>query len=506
MTRRHGIYPEDVVPPRSSYFDSGRFGRMFGELPPFVADTPQIRAALMEIGKPGGLMDAQDDLSDPAALITNPALSASNPNNPEMTAGMTFLGQFIDHDITFDPTSSLERQVDPEHIANFRTPTLALDNLYGSGPMGSPHLYDQSETGRGIKFFVEEIAGSGTPARFDLPRNGQETALIGDPRNDENLVVSQLHLAFLRFHNAVVDYVETDLGLAGSRPDEIFAGAQRIVRWHYQWIVVHEFLRLTCGEPVVEDVLSQRKFYKWRHEPFVPVEFSVAAYRFGHSQVRPSYRSNFSGATGGGQLFQLIFTGIANHETPEDDDLSGGARRPWRFIDWRTFFDFSDGNARPNKKIDTILSSPLFALPHSVVPHPRPATNPSSLAQRNLLRHLTFSLPSGQRVARLMAAQVPGITPLSDGDFNDLRPYGLHNRTPLWYYLLREADVAENGERLGPVGARIVAEVFVGLIQGDSKSYLTQEPDWRPFLPTVDTSTQGDDFTMIDLLAFAGVA
>ena len=246
-------------------------------------------------------MDAQDDLSDPQALITNPALSANNPNNPQMTAGMTFLGQFIDHDITFDPTSSLERQVDPEQIANFRTPTLALDNVYGSGPMGSPHLYDQSSAGRGIKFLVEEIPGSGSPPRFDVPRNSQDTALIGDPRNDENLIVSQLHLAFLRFHNAAVDHVETELGMSGSPPDEVFNEAQRIVRWHYQWILIHEFLRLTCGEPVVDDVLNNgRKFYKWRHEPFVPVEFSVGTYRFGHSQVRPSYAPTLPGRPAAG--------------------------------------------------------------------------------------------------------------------------------------------------------------------------------------------------------------
>jgi hypothetical protein len=514
MTRWHGVYPEDIVPPRSTYHDAGRFGRMFAKLPPFAADTPQIRAALLDIGKQAGIMDANDNLSDPVALITNPALSANNPNNPEMTAGMTFLGQFVDHDITFDPTSSLERQVDPEHIANFRTPTLGLDNLYGAGPMGSPHLYDQNATCsnpsarcQGIKFLTEEIAGSGTPPHADLPRNSQQTALIGDPRNDENLIVSQLHLALLKFHNAVVDHVVDEFDMAGRRPDEIFAEAQRVVRWHYQWILIHEFLRLTCGEMVVNDVLTNgRKFYDWRNEPYVPVEFSVAAYRFGHSQVRPSYRSNFTGATGGGQLFQLIFKGGANHNSPEEDDLRGSARQSWRFIDWRTFFDFSDGNSRPNKKIDTTLSSPLFALPMTVVPNPAPAFNPASLAQRNLLRHLTFSLPSGQRVAKSMAAQIPGMAVLSSGDFDDVQPHGLENRAPLWFYILREADVVENGERLGPVGARIVAEVFIGLMQGDHTSFLNQEPDWEPFLPTVDPSTQGDDFTMIDLLRFAGVA
>jgi hypothetical protein len=161
---------------------------------------------------------------------------------------------------------------------------------------------------------------------------------------------------------------------------------------------------------------------------------------------------------------------------------------------------------RPGRRGDTTLSTPLFTLPGTVVPHPTLAANPQSLAQRNLLRHLTFSLPSGQRVALTMAARVPGITPLSDGDFDDLRPHGLENRAPLWFYVLREAQIAENGERLGPAGARIVAEVFIGLMQGDNASFLTQEADWEPFLPTVDPSTQGEDFTMIDLLRFAGVA
>ena len=124
---RHGVYPRDIVPPVSGYFDQGRFGRLFGKLPPSASDSPRTRAALLDIGKPGGIMDARDELAAGSiALITDPALSANNPDNPAMTAGMTFLGQFLDHDMTFDPTSSLERQVDPEHIANFRTPTLGL--------------------------------------------------------------------------------------------------------------------------------------------------------------------------------------------------------------------------------------------------------------------------------------------------------------------------------------------------------------------------------------------
>ncbi|MFB7884590.1 heme peroxidase family protein [Microbacterium sp. NPDC056057] len=493
---RHGSYPVDIVPPRSKYYDSGRFGRMFGKLPPFAADTPEVRAALLDIGKPEGIMDARDDLAaGPVQLIVDPALSHGNRNSTTHVAGDTFLGQFIDHDITFDPTSSLERQADPEYISNFRTPSLGLDNVYGSGPNASPFLYDQ-QAGHGVTMLVEEC---GTPGKSDLPRNAQGVALIGDPRNDENLIVSQLQTAMLRFHNAVAEHVRTDLGITA--PGELFAETQRIVRWHYQWIVVQQFLRKLCGSTVVDDVLQKgRKYYAWHNEPFIPVEFSVAAYRFGHSQIRPSYRANFTGNPGGTPFFGMIFT-PAGGPAGDPDDLSGGCRAPRRFIDWPTFFDFGDGNVRPNKKIDTTLSSALFALPGSVVARPDAATNPASLAQRNLLRHLTFSLPSGQRVARAM-----NLPELARRDLDDLQQYGMDDRTPLWFYILREADIVEDGERLGPVGARIVAEVFLGLLQGDRASYLAQDPDWQPSLPTIDPGRTGDDFLMIDLLRYAGVA
>jgi hypothetical protein len=492
----HGFFPHDIIPLRSRDFASGRFGRLFGSLPPFASDSPQTRQALLDIGKPGGIMDARDNLTvGPKLLITDPTLSRNNPDNLHLTAGMTFLGQFVDHDISFDPTSSLTRQSDPEMIKNFRDPTLGLDNLYGSGPGASPHLYDQ-QNGGGIKFLIEE---SGTPGKFDVPRNSQKIAIIGDPRNDENLVVSQLHLAFLRFHNAVVDYVHQELKVTDFT--EAFNEAQRFVRWHYQWMIVHEFLRLTCGEKVVGDVITNgRKFYHWRNNAFIPVEFSVACYRFGHSQVRPSYRANFSGDNGQ-PFFAFIFDPNGPGNPADPVDLSGSARAPRRFIDWPTFFDFNDNEVKHNKKIDPVLSTPLFSLPGTVVVHPNPLDNPRSLAQRNLLRALTFSLPSGQRVAQAM--QIP---PLNDDDLDMLKPYDLANCAPLWFYILREAQLTQSGEMLGPVAARIVTEVFIGLLQADKMSYLSQEPDWRPFLPTVDRAQQGKDYKMVDILRFAGVA
>jgi hypothetical protein len=450
---RHGFIPlGGDNPPRSTYYDQGKFGRIFPSLPPFAFDTPTLRAALKEIGKLGGIMDAKDDLSDPVGLIVNPAKNLANPNNPNLTAGMTFLGQFLDHDMTFDPTSSLERQQDPETISNFRTPTLALDNLYGSGPGASPHLYDQNIDQGLTSFLVEEIPNSASLSRdgkprFDLPRNSQNVALIGDPRNDENLIVSQLHLGFLKFHNAMVEYVRKETGLRN--PMEIFAEAQRLVRWHYQWIIVHEFLPKTVGQEMVDNVLTKgRKFYKWRNLPFIPVEFSVAAYRFGHSQVRPSYRAHFGQKPDDSEQFIALFLDDGRPESPKPEDLDpndlrGGKRAARRFVDWQTFFEFGDKRSRPNKKIDTVLSTALFDLPGI------PGMEPQSLAQRNLLRQLTFGVPSGQSVAKAM-----GEKPLTSDQLADLKPFGLDKRTPLWFYVLREAELlgvvnGQGGGRLG---------------------------------------------------------
>ena len=484
MTRHGQLYRSDHVPPHSTYYDRGRFGRLFPTLQAFASDSPSVRDNLFELGKPGGIMDANDQPPPANPLAPNP----NNRDNPDQTAGFTFLGQFLDHDMTFDPTSSLERQVDPEAVNNFRTPVLELDNVYGSGRGASPHLYDQTSPG-GIKLLIDAEAPN------DLPRNSQNTAIIGDPRNDENLMVSQLHLAFLKFHNAVIGWV-LDSGVGS--PNEAFDEAQRLVRWHYQWIILHEFLPATVGQSLVDDVLKKgRRFYNWRNEPFIPVEFSVSAYRFGHSQVRPGYIANFDGDNGN-PFVEHIFNAELDHSVPDPDDLSGGKRAPRRFLDWRTFFDVGPtpesheglgASPKPNKRIDTRLSSPLFAL-LSIPPN-----EPQSLAQRNLLRHLTFGLPSGQRVAKAMKVEL-----LSRQDLSDLEPLGFDNSTPLWFYILREAEVMADGRRLGPVGGRIVAEVFLGLLEGDRMSYLQQDPDWTP--------TLGPDhnFRMADLLRFAGIA
>jgi heme peroxidase len=463
---------------------SDSFGRLF-RLPPFAVATPAVEAALVELGRPGGLLDANDKLSaGPKALIVDPSLSLNNPNNPTHTAGTTFLGQFIDHDVTFDASSPLGRPAVPETTRNYRTCALDLDSVYGAGPVAQQELYDPVDH---AKLKVE----SGGLFE-DLPRRSDGGAIVGDPRNDENLVVSGLHCAFMLFHNRCVDEVRAERPSAGTA--EVFAEARRLTTWHYHWLVVHEFLPQIAGQAAVDAAFGRgpRIFKPRPGEGFIPVEFQTGTYRMGHSMVRPSYRANLAGDHGG-PFFALVFD-PAQEGKADPDDLRGGARAPRRFIGWQTFFDFGDGEVKPNKRIDTKLSSPLFNLPlGAIASH----DGPTSLAQRNLMRHLTWQLPSGQNVARSL-----GITPLAAGDLHELAPLGVgfERSTPLWYYVLKEAEVAADGLHLGPVGARIVAEVLVGLLQADEESYVVAQPRWKPTVGSAGTA-----FAMTDFLEHAGV-
>ncbi len=274
-----------------------RFGRMF-RLPAFAEQSPKIEAALRELGKPGGLLDANDQLAaGPKALIVDLSLSANNPNNPDQPAGTTFFGQFLDHDMTFDASSTLGRATAPESARNFRTPSFDLDSVYGAGPVAQQELYDPSDH---IKLKVES-GGSFE----DLPRRADGGAIVGDPRNDEHLIISGLHCAFLLFHNRAVDYVRDQGRL--TQPFDVFTEARRLTTWHYHWLILHEFLPLIVGRSMVEAVRRGRRFYRpSRGEAAMPVEFQAAAYRMGHSMVRPSYRANLAGDAGQ-PFFAFIF-------------------------------------------------------------------------------------------------------------------------------------------------------------------------------------------------------
>jgi hypothetical protein len=467
--RSHGYVVRGLARVPESSLYQGRFGRMFRRLPPFLPSDEQI--------------------ADIAAAMVEPAPGDPNKDNDAIPAGYTYLGQFIDHDLTFDPTSSLERQNDPDALTNFRTPRFDLDSVYGRGPADQPYLYDKVRTG-GTFFLIGEHDNE-----LDLPRNSQDTALIGDPRNDENVFVSQLHLTMLLFHNKVVERLAEFPQGAPHAGEDAFTAAQRVVRWHYQWVVVHDFLRRVVGDETLAAVLvhepvepgrqpvesTRLRFFRWHNQPFMPVEFAVAAYRFGHSLVRGRYKFNTTVPA------LPIFTPEPIRTSDPLSHLGGFRILPARWqIEWRRFFEI-EGKRDPDmqlaRKIDIQVAPPLHALPPEVAPVV------ASLAQRNLTRGARLGLPSGQAVAYAM-----GVEPLTDDELALPEP----GPAPLWYYVLREAELRAEGRHLGPVGGRIVAEVFLGLLQEDPSSYLRNEPGWTPFLPGGTT----DDFTMPDLIAF----
>jgi hypothetical protein len=515
------------------------FGRIFPSLPPFAEANDTVRAALVELGQQGGILDAQDDLgAGPKALIVDPTVNGNptstnpygtNPDNPTMTAGSTFVGQFTDHDITFDQTSQLGVPQNPLISPNTRTAALDLDSVFGGGPGLRPDLYvDNPDGSVGPKLKI----GSGG-VHEDVPRvsNGDGTygALLGDPRNDENVIIAGLHCAHILFYNRVLDELsELDLRrFPAARAEDLpngyvaFLIARQVTLWHYQWLLVNEHLPQIAGQAVVNDVLRRgNRFYRPRAgEAFMPIEFGAAAYRFGHSMVRPSYRANFTSGTGDGTsptanpFFALVFDrnepDFSDPVSHDRADLLGGYPAPRRYIGWQTFFDLGDGQVKNNKKVDTTISSVLFTLPLPAIA-PKTQTSPTVLPQRNLLRQLTWRLPSGQAIARAMRVQA-----LSRDDLPDITavyaPFG--TSTPLWYYVLAEAKAMENGLHLGPVGGRIVAETLIGLLRADPTSYLSLFPSFHPFLgtdlrlgPNLNPNIAGNrTYTRAHFLYYAGV-
>lgn len=486
MARFHGFSDRNGENcPLGESAPTGKFGRMFPALRPFTPSTE----SLTELG------EAMTDGSNDAPI----------GDNLKVPAGYTYLGQFIDHDITFDTTSLQEVMVDPMAITNFRTPMLELDSLYGIGPSVQPYLYQLADGFAPQEFFAigntNVNRGAGDPnvkpeLPNDLPRAASGLAIIGDPRNDENLIVAQLHVAFLKFHNRVVAGLK-DGTIERRSPlrKSIFEEARELVIWHYQWIVINDFLRRILDAQQLDDVLENgRRFYRFGKQPFIPVEFSVAAYRLGHSMVRSIYDYNrvFTPLPGGvvPATLQLLFAFTGKSGSPSDP-FPIPIPSDW-IIDWRRFFEIDSAVAiNPSRKLDPFLVDPLKNLPN--VPPP------SSLAVRNLLRGRSLGLPTGQSVARRMRFRPLKPEQIATGpDGAVAQKHGFDRETPLWYYILKEAEIQGQGLRLGQVGSRIIAEVFVGMLEGDSNSYFTRNRDWTPTLPSAIPGT----FTMADLLKF----
>lgn len=473
--------------------DPGLFGRMFPSLKPFTATDAALQA-LADAMKDGNPTDATGD-------------------NPNIPSGFTYLGQFVDHDITLDLTSISEKQEDPHATTNFRTPRLDLDNVYGLGPDGSPQLYARDPaniTQPGPKLLIgKTITTPRVSSVFlnDLPRSTEGHALIGDHRNDENLLVAQTQLAFLKFHNKVVDRLAT--GANPPAPNQLFAEARKQVTWHYQWMVLHDWVERITETGIVAKILHDgRKFYRFQKVPYMPVEFSAAVYRLGHSMVREVYSHNRVFTVGGlapaSLKLEFAFSGLSGiilgelaataPSTPGLPPNVATLPSDW-IIDWSRFYEFNPPvPPTPNflfnhtRKIDPFLIPQLHNLPGGG----------GSLPFRNLKRGVMLGLPSGQDVAHKMG--ITALTPAEIATGPDgavAAAQGFDMKTPLWYYILKEAQVKSGGLRLGPVGARIVAEVFIGLVAGDATSYLS-DPTWKPTLPATTPGT----FLMSDLLRF----
>lgn len=403
------------------------YARMFPELPSFRADEKFLRA----LGRAGGVCDCGDSDDAPNSL-------------GDSAAGWPIFGQFVAHDITAD-RSILRSRADTAELRNARSPQLNLECLYGDGPVGHPFLYRRDDP---AKFLL----GSD---EADVQRNAEGTAVIGDSRNDSHMLMSQLHLAMLKAHNAFVD----EARLSGVANNRVFDEAARQLRWHYQWFVLNEFLPALAGQTLVDQVMREGpRWFRPGHGGFIPLEFADAAYRYGHSQIRHRY-----------QLNPHI------DPVPLFPDLLGFRAVPReRTVDWTLFFDAPGAKrAQRCKKIDGKLVRALIQLPAAVTGECE-IEDDHSLAVRDLQRGHGVGLPSGEAVARHI-----GVAPLTP-DQVGIASTGWRDETPLWYYILREADAYTGGHRLGPVGGRIVTEVLVGLIDADATSYRHNDHEWSP--------------------------
>lgn len=493
--------PESIGTP-SIGGDPGKFGRMFPGLPPLVVSDAKLTALA-------------------AAMLDGDPTSAGGDNDA-VPSGYTYLGQFVDHDITLDVTPLDVQKADPLAIRNFRSPAVDLDSLYGDGPSVSPERFARDATGRMLpEMLVGSASASGdgnVPAvpiaalPNDLPRNRVGRALIVDERNDENLLVAQTHLLFIKFHNAVV------VDLRAKRPDlasaALFDEARRIVTWHYQWIVLFDFVERLTEPGLINKIRQQgRRFYRFQEKPYMPVEFAAAAYRLGHSMVRESYSHNrvFTPDGSAGSITNatlnllFVFTGKSGKIIGDlVDQQPPGAPGPgvpflrdlpsnW-VIDWRRFYDLGTP-AGPgflfnhSRRVDPFIIPELHTLPGG----------DGSLPFRNLKRGVLLGLPSGQDVAHAMRVQPLTSAQLSSGpDGAAALREGLVDATPLWYYILKEAEQFHQGLRLGPVGSTIVVETFLGMVHGDHESFMWKRSNWEPELPALTPGT----FTMADLVRF----
>jgi Animal haem peroxidase len=431
---------------------AGGYRRLFPELDPLDCEDDALHA----LGRPGGACDAA------AAAVESGA-----GRDAEGAAGWPVFGQFVAHDLTAD-RSPLTHHAELAEVRNARSPRANLECVYGDGPTGMPFLYDRDDPPKLL------VGGNDAGRRADLPRNAQGVALLGDPRNDVHLLMSQLHVAMLRFHNALVDRLRDE----GVAEVELFAEARQAATWHYQWVLLNDFLPRLAGPELAAELLAggARHYRPAPGATWIPLEFADAAYRYGHSQVRDRYQVNRDA-----------------EPVPLFPDLLGFRPVPEVLVvDWSYLFDLPGRPpAQRAKRIDGRLATSLIQLP-TAISGVEGGHDYGSLAVRDLQRGQGVGLPSGEAVARRL-----GVEPLTPEQVG-LGRTGWRLETPLWFYLLKEAEHRGGGERLGPVGGRLVGEVLVGIVDADGESYRAVDPGWRPTL----AAARPGRFGLADLLAF----
>ncbi|WP_433290161.1 peroxidase family protein [Pseudonocardia sp. CA-142604] len=543
----HGghVAGDDVnkVDPNRDPDDSMRWARVRATSTPFGYMFDKLRGVY-----PAAHLPVEPSAGVVASLKALGTAMAEQPGDPtggdsDIPPIYTYWGQFVDHDLTANtdrdedisitevPFEPLRPEKVMRDLRNLRQPRLNLDSVYGHGPASSGQQDQVPYTGHRL------VIGPLTPASLpgqavlpgaDLPRVDKK-AQIGDGRNDENLIVAQLHLGFLKFHNAVLDWFAAN-PTSHVTGDGSFERARQLVEWHYQWITVHDFLKRIAQPEVVDDLLNGRIEPRLalstntpQDEVFMPLEFSVAAYRFGHSMVRAAYDWNINfGVPENGVLrapsspFELLFlfTGGGGFA---DDAPTLPDNWPAQFERLTGFELRPDGTdeavpVRCARKIDTHLAPPLADLLNEGEGQTSDRIKRilKRLAVRNLLRGYRLAIPTGQAVARTL-----GVEPLSEQELikDTPPPSPLHDalvdggfieETPLWFYVLKEAEVLEQGDRLGPVGSRIVAETILGQLRADPTSFVNQNWD-----PTQGVTTGPADTDVVDsiitFLRFAGM-
>ena len=484
----------DVTAPISAPAESKpklRFGRMFEDarLAPFQPDDQ----ALVALGQ---------------VMLNSPDLG----DNLSLPAGYTYLAQFVAHDMSFDQNINIpDDKISLDKVVQLRSPSLDLDSVYGAGPKSQSRLY-KSETKLWVgKTLCSTVGDADREYWNDLPRENPDNpkeAVIADPRNDDNLAVSQTHVAFLRFHNKVVDHLSMD-GLTG---EALFEQARKKVIQHYQWIVVNDLLPRIIDETILKKAIENKNNPKYfiltqGKEPFMPVEFSLAAFRLGHSMVRDTYEWNRVFQSSNRSATKMAELADLFRQTGMRGRLSKEQKLPssW-IIDWTRFYDFTGHNGIANnpkfnwsKKIDSTLAPALNEFEGFL----RHITEEKfrSLAVLDLIRGKYLGLPTGQDVAKILGLHPLQPRDLSRGLHGDLlRYYDFDEKTPLWYYILKEAEICTGGNRLGPVGSYIVAETIVELIR-TSRTSILKEQNWQPDLGQIESNK----FAMADLLILANV-